>query len=362
MTIRDGGISTFVAIEENYELKHRAPARTSGLRYFDFLDFVSRFRSFLGFSKIKLHNDERQFLDDLHREILNRFGIYVNVEAFVMSMLRIRRAKLPLYMQLLRRVKPKLLLLVSCLGKENLIEACKILRIPTAELQHGVMNKFHPNYSFPGDRRRHTFPDHLLVWGDYWSGSAEYAIPDNRIHTVGFPFIERALYRYKDIKKKPQILFISQGFVGGNLSQFALELSERIGSDYTIAYKLHPAECDSWRGLYPWLVDSKVDVIDQKESNLHMFFAESIAQIGIGSTALYEGLAHGLDTYVLDSDGAEYFDELAHQGIVQMISSVESFLNHFENRKASTQIDSEFFFAKNSIKKIAQFVRTFKDT
>ncbi|MHA2142697.1 MAG: hypothetical protein ACXADC_17285 [Candidatus Thorarchaeota archaeon] len=351
---------SYVAMEESYELRHRTPARTFGLRYFDFLDFVARLRSFLGLSKIQLNDDEQQYLGKLQQEITDRFGISLNVEAFVTSMLKIRLAKLPLYMQLLQRVKPKLLLMVNCLGKENLIEACKILKIPTAELQHGIMNKFHPTYSFPGERRRVTFPDYLLVWGDYWKDSADYPISSDHIISVGFPYLEQELNKLKSVKKKPQILFISQAFVGEKISKLALALSEIIGSEYNIAYKMHPAECDVWKEMYPWLVGSNVDIIDQKESNLHMLFAESIAQVGVGSTALYEGLAHGLDTYVMDTDGSEYFDDLAQRGIVQMISSAKAFWKHFEHRKGSNPTDSEYFFMKNSTENIARFVRSFK--
>jgi hypothetical protein len=353
---------SYIAAEDSYELEHRSPARTIGLRYFDFLDFFARIRSFLGFSKIQLSEDDRQFLCQLQKEIVDRFGISLNIDLLVTSMLNIRRAKLPLYIQLLQRIKPKLLLIVNSLGKETLIEASKILKIPTAELQHGVMNKYHPTYSFPGERRRYTFPDYLLVWGDYWKGSADYPIPSDHVISVGFPYIEQELRKWKSVKKKSQILFISQGFVGEKISKLALALSQRIGSEYNIAYKMHPAESDIWKVMYPWLVNSKVDIIDDKETNLHMLFAESIAQVGVGSTALYEGLVHGLDTYVLDIDGAEYFDDLAQKGIVQMISSVDSFLRHFEQREERNQIETEYFFVKNSAEKIVQFIRSFKET
>lgn len=351
----------FVAIEESYNLVHRTPARTVGLCYFDILDFLARVRSFLGFSKIKLDEKERQHLCQLNSEITDRFGISLNLEAFVTSMLAMRRAKLPLYVKLLKQINPKLLVLVNSLGKETLIEACKILKIPTAELQHGIMNKYHPTYSFSGGRRKSTFPDYLLVWGDYWRTSADYPLVPDHIIDVGYPYIEQELSKWKKIKKKKQILFISQAFVGERISKLALALGKMIGSEYSIAYKMHPAECDVWKDMYPWLVGSNVDVIDKKESNLHRLFAESIAQVGIGSTALFEGLAHGLDTYVLDTDGAEYFDDLAQRGIVHMISSAESFQKLFSKRKERSPTASECFFKKDSAETLVRFIQSFKE-
>jgi hypothetical protein len=350
---------SYAAIEESYYLEHRTPARTNGLRYFDVLDFLARARSFLGFTKIDMNEEERQFLNRLHKEILARFGVSINVRLIVKSMLKIRRAKLPLYIKLLRQIQPKLIVLVNSMSKANLIEACKILKIPIAELQHGVMNKYHPTYSYSRGRRSHTFPDYLLVWGDYWKTSAEYPIASDHIISSGFPYIEQELSKWKAVKKKKQILFISQGYVGEQISKLALALRERIGPEYSIVYKLHPGEIDDWKDLYPWLVGSEIDVIDQKESNIHKLFAESLAQVGVASTAVYEGLAYGLDTYVLDGDGAEYFDELAEQGLVQMISSTESLLNHFKKQEERKLMTPEYFFKKNSIKNIIGFIQSF---
>jgi len=352
---------TYVAIEENHNTEHRSPARTSYLHYFDFLDVIALLRSFLGFTKISLTSNERSMLLELQEVLFDRFEISINLVYFVTITLKIRAAKLPLYTKLLKRIKPKLVLLVNSFGKETLIEACKLLKIPTAELQHGIINNFHPTYAFSNQQRKYTFPDYMLVWGDYWKDNIDFPISQNNIISVGFPFIERELAKYRNVSKKQQILFISQGYVGNNIAKLALDLSHEIGSTHTIVYKLHPAECDNWKEIYPFLVDSEVDVIDRKDALLHKLFAESIAQVGIGSTALFEGLAHGLDTYILDTAGAEYFEDLAQKGLVQMISSAEDFLKHFNTRKEDAPADTELLFKINSTKNIRRFIHEIKD-
>ncbi len=349
---------SYVAIEENYYLDHRSPARTRHLRYFDFLDFIALLRNKLGFTRIRLSSAEANLITELEKSIVDNFGVKVDVKYIVTTTLKSRASKLPLYIQLLKRIKPKLILLVNSFGKETLIEAGKLLRIPTAELQHGGINNYHPTYAFDGNPK-HTFPDYMLIWGDYWKENISYPITQEKAVNVGFPFIERELSKYKHLAKKKQILFISQGYVGDGISQLALELSKKLGPDYTIAYKLHPAECDTWKELYPWLVDSNVDVIDRKDTGLHQLFAESIAQIGVGSTAIFEGLAHGLHTYILDISGAEYFDDLSRRGYVTMISTAEDFLNYFNNRDDSVSFDAEFFFKDNSSKNIIRFINRF---
>ncbi|MHA2359343.1 MAG: hypothetical protein ACXAB5_03650, partial [Candidatus Thorarchaeota archaeon] len=195
----------------------------------------------------------------------------------------------------------------------------------------------------------------------YWKKSIRYPISQNHVVSVGYPFIDEELHKWKNVRKKSQILFISQGFIGIQLSQIALALSQKIESGFSIAYKLHPSENDRWRDIYPWLVGSKVEVIDRKESNLHKLFAESTVQVGVASTALYEGLAHGLDTYILNISGAEYFDDLAKEGVVTMISSADDIVEHIEKRKPTNSIDTERYFMSNSVANIIQFLNSIAD-
>ena len=121
---------------------------------------------------------------EIEKSLLDRFNIKVNVNHIALMTLKIRASKLPLYIQLLKRIKPKLILLVNSLGKETLIEAGKILKIPTAELQHGVINNFHPTYAFNNGKRKYTFPDYMLVWGDYWKENIDYPIPQDNIVNI----------------------------------------------------------------------------------------------------------------------------------------------------------------------------------
>jgi hypothetical protein len=351
----------YVAIEESYYLDHRKPAKTNSLFYFDFIDTIARMKSFLKLTKFHMTKKEYEMLSHLRQVISDRFGIDVNLEHIVKITLQIRSTKLSLYIKLLKRIRPRLVLLVNSLGKETLIEACKKLDITTAELQHGVINNYHPTYSFSDKTRRFTFPDYLLVWGDYWKETVNYPIPQANVVSVGFPFIENELDKYENTEKKQQILIISQGQVGSEISKLALELSKKIDPEYKIVYKLHPAEVDTWKHLYPWLVNTDVEVIDRKDTSLHQLFSKSIAQIGIGSTAVYEGLAHGLYTYILDTSGAEYFDDLAQKGYVVMISSPADFLKHFMSREKYTVPDTQIFFKKKSIHNIIRFIHSILD-
>ena len=67
------------------------------------------------------------------------------------------------------------------------------------------------------------------------------------------------------VKKKKQILVISQWVIGEDLSRFAVELSKVKDLGYKIVFKLHPLNYRGWQEKYPWLVDSDVEVIDHSK-------------------------------------------------------------------------------------------------
>ena len=347
-----------VSVEHDYLLDHRTPAKTANLRRLDVLYFLANLKRALGFARVSLTTEERQLARQISVEVSKRFGADIDIGRTVQLTLEKRSANLGLYTRMLKRIRPKVVVIVVSYGKEDLIEACKALRIPTVELQHGVISPYHPGYAFQGDfRRKSTFPDYLLTWGDYWQKCTEYPLDADHIVSVGYPFIEEVKGKQVNVTKKKQILIISQERIGTLISQFAVKLSEIAELDYKIVYKLHPRECDNWRETYPWLADAKLEVIDTTDAILHKLFAESMIQLGVFSTAIYEGLSYGLDTYLIDAPGVEYLTPLLRTGQVRKVSSSEELFTLIDTQEASMPFDSEYFFRSNAVDNIIRFLR-----
>src|SRR5699024_2275823 len=114
-------------------------------------------------------------------------------------------------------------------------------------------------------------------------------------------------------KKKKQILFISQGTIGKELAKLALNISRNM-PDYHFIFKLHPGEFDRWRSEYTELSTAakfeNFEVIDNNKINLYRFLAESDYQIGVYSTAIFEGLTLGCKTVLFNLPGIEYMKDL----------------------------------------------------
>jgi hypothetical protein len=84
---------------------------------------------------------------------------------------------------------------------------------------------------------------------------------------------------------------------------------------------------------------------------LYKLFAESETQVGVYSTAVYEGLAFDLDTYILDAPGSSRMEHLIEQGAASQVSSVEEFERILG--EGESKFDVDYFFESNPIENIS---------
>jgi len=223
--------SDYIYFESHYLNSHLRPAKTKNIKYLDVVRLIVAFKRKLGFARLNLTNEEEVFLKQFERKIEKDFGIKIELRNIVHGNLIDRKIKLVIYKYLLQKINPKIVVLVGSYGKETFIEACKTLKIPDFA------------YSFPGSRRtKRTFPDYLFTFGDFWKKYVEFPIKKDCIFSVGYPFLEKEIDKYREVIKKNQILFISQGSSGRELSKFAVDVANYSNLNYNVVYKLHPGE------------------------------------------------------------------------------------------------------------------------
>jgi hypothetical protein len=349
----------YLHIEKPYLMDHKSPAKTENLRYLDFIWYTGAIRRNLGLSDVSLSESKKDELTKVSRVIKERFGVDVDLVRRAEAKLTRRDSTIDLYKQFLRRVDPAVVIVVVSYGKHTFLEACHDLNIPTVELQHGVIHPDHMGYSFPEFRSKKTFPDYLFVWGDFWKNQVEFPIPDERVRIVGYPYLEQTVQRYEDVQSKKQLLFISQGTIGEQLSKFALKVDQHPDIDYNVVYKLHPGEYDRWQEEYPWLVGADLKVIDSPEPPLYRLFAESSTQIGVGSTAVYEGLCFDLETYVFGCQESKTLQPLIDCGAATEIQSVDQLSVNLGSQK--TLFDREHYFLSNAVDNIHEELHSICD-
>ncbi|MFX0055465.1 MAG: hypothetical protein ACFFAX_15850 [Promethearchaeota archaeon] len=355
--------SSSVAVETHFNDQHYSPAKTAGLRYFDYFEFMSFLKRRLGIVNVVLTESEAEVLEKIHREILKRFEFAMNIKSLTKRILEERAVRLPYYVKMLGKIQPKVVVMVQAYGREDIIEACKIQGVPCVELQHGVIHPQHLGYAFAGEfRLKEMFPDYLLVWGDHWKSGVEFPVDDGHIVSVGFPYLDKRRSEIAEVSERRQILFISQGIIGNILSRFAVALNKELGKEYTILYKLHPRECVGWREQYPELAASDVKVVDNPGERLHGLFPDCSIQIGVCSTAIYEGLVFGLQSYLVDAPCIEIMTSLLERGLATKVSTPEELVGFIKQNKKPKRHDVDYYFKVNALENIKTFLKDFIDS
>lgn len=339
--------NAYDVVEDRYLNKHLSK-KEKNRKYLDYISLVSYL--FNKKYKPKFTDDESKWIINLENEINSYFGIDLDFIEIFSKRISHFKSFYEFYNKLLEKKSYTKIYTVISYSTiiVPLIAAAKANNIQVIEIQHGTISPYHLGYNFPTCKHDlDYFPDIFYSFGTYWQEVVDFPIDKKNVIPYGLPYLKERMKIYKNIKKnEKQILFISQGVIGKELSQFAYESAQVLG-DYKFVYKLHPGEYDRWKDEYDELVlASKLDnveVVGSNEKELYSYLAESEYQIGVSSTAIYEGLIFNCKTLLIDLPGIEYMKYLIEKNIASKINNVTELkyqLEHFE----PIEYDERYFF------------------
>lgn len=299
------------------------------------------------FKNLHLNQRESEIIDNLNNEIISEFSVDLKLNKLIEKMLMEFILDKNLYIKSLKRRNVKEVYLVCSYGKEALISACKELNIKVVEFQHGTMGKYHLGYSFPNNSSIPYFPDEIHVFGQFWADDTPLPLNQVGFKVQGFSYFKKQIELFNSIKKvNNQIVVISQGTIGKQLSEIIYKLAKE-HPQYNILYKLHPGEYNRWRNDYPILNSAilldNFQVIDNNSKNLYEYIYQSEFLVGVYSTVIFEALAIGCNTILLDLAGIEYMEYLIKRDIVKCVRNSEEIHNTITENNF-TKIDGTYFF------------------
>ncbi|MCM1235255.1 MAG: hypothetical protein NC489_34575 [Ruminococcus flavefaciens] len=282
--------------------------------------------------------------------------VYANLTETVFTV----RARKKAYSKILDKITPRLIVEVTYYNNSLMVlnELAKARGIPVIELQHGTMHDAHASYQFAdGCGKIDQFPDYVFLFSEYWKKCAHLPIDDAHIKITGYPYFERQLYQYRNtaIKKEGPVnlIFVSQGTISRELGRLAADLCDLLDDTrYHIIYKLHPGEYEGWRERNPELLKDNIEVIDSLEHSIYEYFPKCSIQIGVYSTAIYEGLGFGLMTYIYDVGHADTMTELCRQGYAIYVRSAEELYSHITSHETNDSNSGKEFWKMNSLENI----------
>lgn len=348
----------FNYVERPNHFRHIKDEHTKCVAYSDGIELIRAVNQITG--KYRMNEEEKKkinsILDVVDTEFqikLNRTKLNTRIQECMTGFFTYYKA----YGKILDRIKPKYVMEV--VHYENaelaLTKAAHERGIQVVELQHGIMGPMHISYNL-----KYTdeyLPDKLIGFGDYWKDCTSY--PGEMI-SVGYPYLEECVEQLQRGEKRKNILFISQGPIAKDLIKLALELEKYFTEnqcDYQIIYKLHPNEYSTWKNLYPELQKSGIQVIDNNEKSLYEYFADAFCQIGVFSTALYEGVAFGLKTIIVKAFSYERVQDLIDGNYAVLVEGVEETIAAIEDENIGKyEVDS--FWKKHAMENMRRVLTT----
>jgi hypothetical protein len=232
--------------------------------------------------------------------------------------------------RLLEAVRPKLVVVVVGyrLVNQLLTQVARSRAIAVAELQHGTLGASHAGYNFAAGRRPASFPDHLLLFGEFWrQATPGLPLPASHTPAIGYGWLDlqRASYERTERAVPRRVLFLSQRGIGRELAKVASALRTRLpGGEFEIVYRLHPSEGIGWQSAYPELARSDIRVERAEERALYASQSAAHVQVGVYSTALLEGMAFGLETFLVELPGHEQLAMLSAAGLARTVGDAET--------------------------------------
>ena len=238
---------------------------------------------------------------------------------------------------------------MSALGKER--------GIPTAEYSHGFAFPTHTPMQYNPEERISVLPDAELIYSRTQEDVVH--LPDNiPLITVGYPFFERERKRYKELypREEKTICFLSTQTEGIEISKFAAAVAEAMADEYRIIYKLHPKEITFYKEKYPWLLDKKIDIIDNLENHVYRYLAESSICVSTCSATVWEGIGFGCKMVLLDIGAtAKNMKFLTDTQRVPLVKDNNELINLLKSGDI-VQVDSDSIFEPNAMDNICRYI------
>lgn len=300
------GIDAYV-FEVPFQDRHYKPLQTPNLVYLDFILTIGRLNSILGKFKYLRKSDSKEILN-LEVAIEREFNVKIpHFRTLVKVILNKHKAISFLARIILKQIKPLQVIMSVAYSDINLsfAEQAKKLGIKVIEIQHGIMGESHIAYNFYKYHNFNWFPDEIWVWNDFWANNSRFPIFKENIKVKGFPYLEKyKKEKLNSFEDKKQIVIISQGPFSGKLIDLTLKLNNKLNhKEYQIGYKPHPSEIEANTNNIKLLSEQNIRILT--DNNIYKIFNESFCQIGVNSTALYEGIEFGLKTFVYKIPGWE---------------------------------------------------------
>ena len=373
LTLEEPSWTSYVHMKDS----HFYNCTTKNIKYVDNYELIAviknRLFKILAHRKMKIINEE---INNLLLDMREFFGLSFEIikDNFIDHIIYFLTMKRT-YSKIIEKINPKCICFFyrDFPFKTLILMIAKEKNIPTIEMQHGSYVEDEP-IEKKGDCKEEwkNIPDYLFSFGKFQTCKDNLVYKDNQIKYIGNLFLEKKTKEKQENSTEFEnnikyILIISQSSMGEYISSFASKLSEILeNTNYKIIYKFHPNE--SGRNYSNLNKDRIIQIKDNSEE-IYKYQRISYCQIGISSTAIFEGISFQLPTFILKNpeefSGIEKTLKKFKQGIY-FVNNEEDVKSILKNKLVKpNKSDIEMLWESNSkenfIKEISNIIEGRKE-
>ena len=348
---------------------HPSNSGTNNLVYMDYVDAFSALHGKM-FRNNKKTDEIRKISICLSEKIRQCFQVNISEEELLSYIERVYRkykTRKRLLRAYLKKTKPKVIVETVSYNETNVVlnEVAHELNIPVIELQHGVIGSGHIAYNFARKRSDSFLPDYVFLFSEYWKNTARFAQENENLIVTGYPYLERMMNEYlpeENTSGIKRILVLSQPEFSIKIvkeTEKLLDSLEENNIEYQLYYKLHPAEFSINKEIFQSLKKYRnVTLVEDCSVNLYELFAKSDIQIGVTSTALFEGAAYQLQTYILHFEKTDaYMGDMCNFGAAVMCENGEEVAKYILDGCKKHSLSKNLFFVSNALNCMEREIR-----
>ena len=266
---------------------------------------------------------------------------------------------------MLRRIRPKYVLCADY-GEYPLAAAAKERGSEVIEFQHGMIDRFHPGYSWPryalSYKRRMPIPDCLLLYGPYFQEQiAHYEFWGEALRPVGSLHMDsyrRLRLQRLEREEVPALLVTTQGLDRERLIAFLLEFLEHCKNrlELRVVVKLHPVY-DSDKAPYTRAFGGHKNVnvlLGNEHPSTFELLCGARWHASISSFCHYDALGLEVPTIILPLALHESVKNLVDEGFALLPRSPEELMNLLLDERTSVRRKdaSSHFYSTDALKNI----------
>lgn len=200
----------------------------------------------------------------------------------------------------------------------------RLYNVPIIEMQHGILYKGHPGYSFyapPKSDIIKPIPDKTLVYGEWFKEtlivtSSQYN--NENVEVTGSPRLsnytignmhyktstKNAIKARLRIGQESRLVTITtQPIISHKIAKYLDSVMQLLPSEYYICIKTHPGEKDYLKSIYGRISEyTRVRVATDETCDLYDLLITSDIHASVCSTVIFEAMALGIPNIIINMD------------------------------------------------------------